>query len=962
MSRSERLSCRMFGGLLLAVLLAAPLDARQAGSVTGVVTDASTRRPLNGVVIQVPNTTISTVTRPDGRYLLTNVPAGEVTLRANFLGYGEGVQTVNVVAGQTTTHNFELTAQAIGLREIVVTGTAGETERRAMGTVVATVNAVEVTERTHIASVDQLLQNRVPGMMVYPPSGTHGIGQVMQLRGLASLSLDADPVIFIDGVRVDGSHDRQGVWLGGQHTSRIQDLQPQDIERVEIVKGAAAATLYGTQGSNGVIQIFTKRGNTGRPQWTVEISQGFERMRTDTFPGRLFSQFEGPDGFRALDPIREVQRGHHQNYSLAVGGGSDAVRYYVSGGFRRGEASIRPETNWERQGSGRANLDAMLSPTLTVSLNTAVISAQARIPRGENAWESIYQSFAAGIPYTATERRPYGEPGGSIDAHVQMEHEQATRRSTTGVTLAHSPGERFRHRATIGLDWFAEETTTFFPFGYEGMFYPLGNKLNHTRQFRDATVDYRATFEQPFSDAVHLRLSAGTQGNFSETNRVEAWGDQFPGPGLSTVAAAAITSAGEWRVQEINAGVFVDQTLELWDRLFVGAGLRFDGNSAFGDEFRYQAYPKASVAYNISDHAFWPGHLIGEMKLRAAYGESGRAPAQFAADRTYYPVSAKMGLPAVTPGNLGDPNLGPERSQEFEVGFDAALLNNRVGVELTAYRQRTVDALVNMNFPPSQGFLTSQAVNLGEVSNRGVEVLVNTLPVRTPNVEWNLTFQLAHQVNKLVSMGGLPPRNVRDTRLVEGFPINGVWSWEVTWNPELGYHEYSDSMVYVGPSDPIWTGGLNSSVRVGRFTLAGNAGFAAGHHRIHFAQWWDTYTGTGDMYLSLLERPHGGETFASDSLWDYAVQGGYNIFNYPGDFIRIRELSVGYDLPDRFAGMLGANRMSIRLSGRNLRSWSKFPGMDPEVGYNGAYSVGRGLDWNSTPMPRLYMLTVRTSF
>jgi len=961
----QRFKPRLLLGFLSALAFLVwvpPVLAQPTGTVSGTITDAQTGRALSGVQIFVPGTSVYSISRAQGRYDLRNVPAGEAQVRAEMIGYGAAEATVQVVAGEIAVLDLELTATAIALQELVVTGTAGETERRAMGTVIASVNAADLTERMQMTTIGDLLQSRVAGMNVYPPSGTHGIGAVMNLRGLTSVNLQSDPVIYIDGVRVDASHDRAGVWLGGQHTSRMQDISPNDIERIEIVKGAAASTLYGTQGSSGVIQIFTKRGAAGDPQWTLEVGGGFERMATDTFPGRLFTQFQGPTGFWAQDPKQEVGNGYHQRYHLSVAGGTEHLRYYIGGGYRSGEASIRPETNWEKHYSTRANIDALVSENMTITANTSVSFTNARIPRGENAWESIYQSFVAGIPYTATEERPYGEAGGNIEAHATMEHLQGTRRATSGLTVDYAPWDWLRNRLTLGMDWYTEETSTYFPFGYAGMFYPLGNKLNHTRQFRDITVDYRAMISRTLSPSVGILVSAGTQANFTDVNRVEAFGDQFPGPGLRTVGAAAVTSAGEWITREVNAGVFVDQTLQLWDRVFLGAGVRFDGNSAFGDEFRYQAYPKVSLAYNISEEDFWPRQLIPTMKLRTAYGAAGRAPTQFAADRTYAPIAGKMGQPAVTPSNIGDPDLGPETSYEFEVGFDAGLLEDRVGVEFTVWRHRTVDALMNMNFPPSQGFLRAQFVNLGEVRNEGVELSLNALLVRRTGFEWNADFQVAHQTNELTDMGGLPPRNFRSTRLNEGFPVNGIWSWEVEWDPEWRYHQWSDSMVYVGPADPIWTGGISSNIRWKNFILSGTAGFAAGHHRVSYQQWWDTYSGTGDMYLDLLERPHGGTTAASDSLWDYTVAGGENIFNYEADFLRIREISLGYDLPHQLVTALGADRASIRLSGRNLWHWTKWPGMDPEVGYYGGHHVGRGLDWNSTPVPRQFMLSVRTTF
>jgi TonB-dependent starch-binding outer membrane protein SusC len=953
--------------LLAVTALAAP--AQQIGSVSGTVLDNATNRPLSGAYVTIPGTGITSLTREDGRFNIPNAPAGEVRLRAQLIGYATVVETVQVVAGETTTVEFRLASQAIGLREVVVTGTAGEMERRAMGTVIASVDVGQVMERQHITSVDQLLQSRVPGMNVYAPQGAHGIGGVMQIRGLTSVTLNSDPVIYIDGVRVDGSHDRGAEWIGGQHPSRLQDISPQDIERIEIVKGAAASTLYGTQGANGVIQIFTRRGSAGAPQWTLEMSQGYERMATDTFPGRLFTEFHGPpdpvtgEVFWAQDPIQEVSRGHHQRYALSVAGGGENIRYFASGLARTAETSVRPETNWEKHYAGRANIDALVTSNLRLSFNSSLSFTTSRIPRGENAWEAIYPIFASAIPYTARPDRPYGEAGNSIEANTTMEHMLGTRRITAGVTMDHNPMERFSHRATVGVDQYTEETTTFFPFGYEGMFYELGSKLNSTRQFRDITVDYRASYDQPINPTFNLRLAAGAQGNLTDQTRIMGIGSEFPGPGLSTVSAGAITSASESRVEHVNAGVFAEQTLEVWDRLFLITGLRLDGNSAFGNEFQYQVYPKASLAYNISDEVFWPTDWIPTMKLRVAFGAAGRAPSQFAADRTYSPVAAKDGQPAVTPANLGDPNLGPERSQELELGFDAGFWDNRIGLEFTVWRQKTKDALLSVAFPASQGFLSSQLTNLGELRNDGVEMMVNTLLVRRPGLEWDLTVQAAHQTSELLDLGGLPPMNIRVTRLEEGFPINGIWANRLEWDPVTRTHSIvSDGREYVGPADPVWTGSVNNNVRWNRLTFTGNVGFAMGHYRASFQHWWDTYTGTGDMYLSLVERPTGAPTAASDSLWNYALEGGSHIFNYKGDFVRLRELAVTYDIPSDWVSGLRMRRASVRLSGRNLWHWTAGPWMDPEVGYYGSSHVGRGMDWNSTPLPRVYMLSFRTTF
>ena len=941
---------------------ATPALGQSTGTITGLVTSTVGGRPLSGVQVSILGSGLGTITGNNGRFLLPNAPAGELTVRADFIGFGTEESQVTVTVGQAVEVNFELTERAISLDEIVVTGSGVETARRKLGNSISTVNAVDIVASAPITSVDQLLQGRSAGVAMNLASGTVGLGGMIRIRGMTSVSLSGDPVVYMDGIRVDAAHDQSGVWFGGMDISRLQDISTSEIERIEIVKGAAASTLYGTQGANGVIQIFTKRGRSGAPQWNFEVEQGFERTPTDTFPGRMNKYFQGPDGFQARDPTELVENGYHHRYAGSVSGGAQSVRYFISGSYKGQEASLRGDANFSKVITGRVNLTTVLSPTVTVTTTSSIVHNRLRVPDDNNALHGLYSQFASGLPYTASAERPYGERFGSVAANSTLENMQRVLRTTTGFEVTHRPTDNFSHTFRSGVDWYADEFTKFFPFGYEGSGNKLGNKRNHTRSFRDVTTEYRATLSNSLGESMSSEFTAGLQGNFENTIRVDARGTDFPAPGVKSVSATAVTTGSESRIEEINAGVFVQETFGLWDKVFIAAGMRLDGNSAFGNEFNTQLYPKASVAYNVSEEGFWPTGLFPTMKLRVAYGESGLAPSQFAADRTWSAVSAQGGLPAVTPGNIGNPELGPERSQEIEVGFDAGMLDDRLGLEVTAYFQKTKDALLFKPFPSSQGFTSDQLTNIGEIENRGIEIGLNALLYSSESIEVSSNVQFATQHNEVTDMGGVSDISGFGFRISEGYPVHGAWGFELAgWDPTTRRHSRTDEQEFQGQTDPQWFGSYSMQLRWGDFTLDGMSEFRGGMVKNNFSRYWSARVRTGDEYLSLVQRPNGEPTPAADSVYNYTTTLGWTGFYEPADFFTVRELSVGYDLPDDLLGRVGLTRSSVRFSARNLWMWSTFSGIHPETNWDGASNLRQAQDFDTLPPPRIFLLTFRTS-
>lgn len=949
---------RSMGAVFLLALGARPLYA-QAGSIGGTVTDAASGRPVPGAQVFIKGTNIGTTTGESGRYIIPNVAPGAKTVGVRQLGFAAQEQQVTVVAGQRATLDFALGTKAISLSEVVVTGTATATEVRKIGNSVASLNVAELSEKAPILSVDQLVKGRTPGVIMNIGQSTVGTPGQIKIRGTKSVSLPSDPVIYIDGVKINNSDDRP-IFIGGQGINRLADINPAEIDRVEIVRGAAAATLYGTQGSNGVIQIFTKRGRTGAPEWLFEGEGGYERMPTNRFPGRLWTQFTGPTGYRAHDPKEIVDNGRYERYMAQVSGGSESVTYFTSLAFQGQNASIAPNANWNHATTTRTNITAVLTPKLSVSARGGFTFNKLRINDTDNALHGLYSQVVAGLPYSATPERKWGERFGNFYANQTVENIQNVLRNTTGFTMDYRMRENFAQNLTLGIDWFGDEFQKYFPYAYQGSGNKLGSKNNITRSVREVTFDYKGSLSNKLSSSLTSEFSYGAQGIFFTQNRVTGSGTDFPAPGVRTVSAAATRTAAEDRVETTNAGLFVQETFGVADKIFIAAGVRVDGNSAFGNDFNYQWYPKASVAYSLGQEDFWPKGVIPTMKLRVAYGTSGQAPSQFAADRTFTPVSAQNGQPAVTPNNLGDPDLGPETSREIEVGFDAGLLGDRLGIEFTYFDQTTNDALIRKNEPPSSGFLNAQLTNIGQTKSSGVELSVNGNILSRARQELNARVNFATFKSEITDLGGVAPFFVNDARIVKGYPVNSIWRIPLaSWNPTTRRHTAAIDRVFAGQIDPKWYGSISADYRFGRFSINGMADYQGGNTKMDFSHYWDTRVRSGDHYLSLVQKPNGATTPAADSLVDYVNAIGSTVFIEKADFIALSELSLNYNVPDALSRRLGFRRTSMRLSGRNLYLWTKFPGVDPRLNWRGNVAVGGSSDFDSPPIPRVFLFTVR---
>ncbi|MBA4158472.1 MAG: TonB-dependent receptor, partial [Gemmatimonadetes bacterium] len=742
-------------GLGALALGAFPAYAQESGTVTGQVVDAQTARPLANAQVSVVGTTRGTLTDAQGNFLLVNVPAGAQQIQARSVGFRSETQQVQVVAGATERVEFRLGISAVALDEVVVSGRATGTARREIGSSMAGINVAEL-ENAPVQSMSQLLQGRAPGVNILPAGGQAGQGSRIMLRGLASISQANTPVIYVDGVRMDNSA-HAGIRTTGPSWSGFDDINPQDIENIEIIRGASAATLYGTEAAAGVINITTRRGQRGAPRWSVRSEYGFN----DT-PRSWWRESSSVFADWTYDNL--VRRGAYRNNQLTLSGGQEGFRYYASGTLRH-TGGIQPNS-FEDHGTFRSNFEVAPRENMTIGFNAGYTQRNIMVPPNANNQEGFINNALLG--------GPLGNWNAPLDL-VALEMFQNGNRFTGGLTAEYRPGN-FVHRVTAGADVFGSDNTEFLPpevvsrfgGGYAGVY---------RRNARNFNLDVASTYRANLSDWLRTSTSAGFQAYRSEVGTTSSYGEDFPFIGLRVVDATASSySVGETRGETRSVGFFAEQQFGFNNLVFVTFGARADGHSAFGADVDYQIYPKVDASYVVSEHGFWNPEF-GTLRLRGAYGMAGMQPSAFSAVRTWFATSAAGGIPAILPSNVGNPDLRPEISRELELGFDAGLLAERLNLEFTYYNQRTTDALYQARNIPSLGFLGTQLRNIGEVSNQGMELGTRLTVLNLPRFRWDARANFSTNRNRVVSLGGEAPNQVRwlqHTR--EGFPIAGFFA------------------------------------------------------------------------------------------------------------------------------------------------------------------------------------------
>ena len=992
----------LLGALTLLQLISAPAIA-QTGSIRGVVRDAVTGKELVGVRVILVGTALQQRTDVEGAYVFQNVPTGQQRVQILAVGYAGITGTTNVLPQQPVQLDFDLRRLAIELDELVVTGTAGEVRRREIGNAVSTITATEL-ETAPVTSLDQILRGRATGASVNANAGQVGTGASIQLRGSTSIMMTNNPLVYIDGVRLNSDFAPQSDEVGNAVNVAL-DINPDDIDRVEVVKGAAATTLYGTEASAGVIQIFTKKGTAGAPAWTFSMDQGAKWLGhvgpaagADILP--TADQAGGTDAAQLAqdyaatglflndcveaDPLgcpesgSYLRRGYQQRYNLSVRGGTQETNYFVSGRWTSEDGVIAPQGSDEW--GIRGNFGFSPLPSVNIQYNSSYSHRDiAWIPDGDNAEGFLLNAFRRENGYT---------PGDNDQLILAMALDQAIDHFVTGLQTSWVPTHGLRQRLNVGLDWQRSEYAEERPFGYYST--PVGDRENDTWQSRNLTLDYAGTWELPIGSSMNSSFSWGGQLYQRQTRRLNAFGTDFGLPGAKKdIDAAAVTSAAEGIVDLTSGGFFFQEMVGINDRLFLTGGIRWDGFSTFGKDFGLAAYPKISASYLISDNSFWP-QWWDEMKLRAAVGYSGRAPGTFDATRTWDAIAGDDGQSGVTPSNPGDPGLGPEKTREWEFGAEGSLFNGRVSFEYSHYRQKTFDALVGVQQVPSQGFVNLQLRNVGTITNIGHEIGSNVTILAQRNLDWEVGVRYSHNKSEAVDIGGeiLPLRGSAAVDVREGFPAPGVFGPKLKDPDAVGagavdrctvpatreeFDSDPDACGYLGPNYPVWTYGLSTRVTLGRRFTIDALGEGSGGNYISLGtarqtvrrNVWPECVGVRDRVragdLDGLTAEQQGLCANAPTFIDWARSASH---------FRLRHVTASYRLPDGW--LPGAFRnLTVSVSAKNILLIAPdFRGLDPEAVEDpttpGANSSNAGVgflySYYNMPVPRDIIFRLRADF
>lgn len=997
--------------LTLGLVLLPAVSQAQNETVTGRVTDRATSRPLSDVQVFVAGTPRGSRTTEDGRYQIIGVPPGAIQIRVIRIGYAAQTRTISVAAGATQTVDFSLAATATTLDQVLVTATGASERRRESGVSTAKIDTSKVN-MAGVQSFSDVLSSRAPGVVVQQASGTTGTSSRIRIRGSNSISLTNEPLLIIDGARVNNNPNSTAIGVGGQTPSRYNDIDPEDLESVEVIKGPAAAALYGTAASNGVIQVTTKRGKAGRPRWQVnseygtvrnqgEFPNNYRQIGTNVSDGKRNTDcnldrqvsrvcIPKPDSLLSISPLKlysPFRAGWREQFGTNVSGGSDISQYYIGSDFEREEGVYI--VNWLTKANVRANINAQIKPNLQVSVNSGYTGSRLRLPSNDNRGSGILSSAligkafdchtaaqtAAGLPPNDvvcgpdTLSRGYRNINYPPQRTFVRDVRQNVERLIGSAQANWQPKSWLSVIGVGGMDLLERTDHETLPAGTVAVINPAGFRQVYRAEIRTYSANTSATATFGLLSNLRSVATLGAQWNREAFTRSGAYGEALLPGTTSLNGTSTLFSVDEASSDIITLGYIGTERLEWRDKVFLSAGLREDKNSNFGVNLPFVKYPSAQLSWVVGEEPFFPKNsIVPSLRLRAAYGESGQRPDFRQADKYFSPVAVSvLGLETtgITLGGAGNADLRPERTKEHEFGFDAGLFGNLMNVEFTRYAKSTHDALINRVLAPSLGATSNQTVNLGRVDNKGYEYLIDLKPISQDNFKFDVSFNGSINDNKVVDLGaGITPiifgANTDTQRHQNGYPLGGYWARKLisfedkngdgiisrvncpayggVLNPQIAAGPacevvLSDTAVYLG--NPLGRSELSITPSLTLFkwlNVRGLFDHRGGLTLLNFTEEFRCSTsglicrGIEDKSASLEEQAKAIST----------RMGTFGAYMEKADFWKLRELSFTVTLPRSFASRLRSTHASVTLAGRNLKTWTNYTGIDPELSFSSA--------------------------
>jgi TonB-linked SusC/RagA family outer membrane protein len=983
----------------------------QQRTIRGTVTDSVSAAPIAGATVTVQGTNLGALTNNDGGFVLEGVRSGDVILQVRRIGYRS--KQVPVPAAQNSVQ-VELRIDYLQVDELVVTGRATEIRRRNLANAVTSVSGEQVNE-TPQQTVDLALQGRVPGAVISRNSGAPGGGNQVRMRGITTLNAGSQPLYVVDGVIVSNASIANGInaiteSAGGSNASnqddpvnRIADLNPQDIESIEVLKGPSAAAIYGSKAANGVIIIETNRGSVGAPAIRASLRGGFFDL-ANTIGLRRFDSSEeaasafGSAGAEAFEASGGAYFDHEEHLagrndlswegSTNISGGDEDTRYFASGLFKNDEGIIA-NTGFEKQ-SARLNLNQDFSESFSVDVGANIIHTLAGrgLTNNDNSQTSYYMVFQ-GVP-SFVDLRPnadgefpttepfIGNGSNPLQTADLLTNDEDVWRGLGSVTANWRPVAGDEHTVSFnltgGADYFAQENDITSP--VELHFEPDDGLPGTSLLSNSDNLNLNASLNGIWTyspGGTQFTTSAGVSYFKQESDVSRIIGRNFLA-GQENVDAAQQISIFENKVQVEDFGFYVqEELLALDDRLLLTGAVRAEQTSTQTDNEALFLYPKAAASYRFPDLE----GLLDEVKIRAAFGQTGNKPT-FGQEFTPLTTTLKTaGIPGVVIGGNFSQNveLEPERQTEFEGGVDIQAWDGRATLETTAYVQYIEDLIQVQQLAGSTGF-NSRTFNGGELRNWGLEAGLGLTPVASEDLRW--TSRLSFSLNRS-EVTSLPIPSFTGA----GFGgILGQFQIEEGESPTqiVGTDPETGDLVKFGDARPDFDMAITQELRWKGFRLFGLGEWRQGQSVINLTQLlFDASLNSADYIpedgsmdpisecqpdcsgaerLGILVTPEGAETGNATGL----VQGGSGGYIQPASFFKLRELSLSYEIPN--PGRIWSSLSALRLtaSARDLIRITNYTGLDPEVSNFGTQGVGRSIDVAPFPPSRSFWLGVGMSF
>jgi TonB-linked SusC/RagA family outer membrane protein len=963
---------------------------------------------LPGVTVRLKGSAAGTATDDQGNFSLAGVPEDAILL-ISYVGY----KTQEVKARHAGGLTVRLVPTQGQLNEVVVVGYGTQQRKNLIGAI-AKVDPSD-TKTLPVGSFDAQLQGKVPGVQISSNSGVPGQAVNVRVRGATTINGSNTPLYVVDGVFIN-NNSLQTISTGGKATSPIADLNPSDIESIEVLKDADATALYGARGANGVILVTTKRGNFNqKPKVNVDVSQGWAKaaklwdLATGPEHATLVNEYwlntNGNAATRPYRPMSEGGRGlpeeqptfdrlgqvfrtaRLQNYDVSVSGGNAASRYYLGGGYTKQESILRP-IDFQRA-NFKLNLDQKLSDKVQIGVsNTFTRTYRNEGRAGDGPAGGLLQAAL----HTPTLLSPYDESGRLVSRasfdNVQLLIDNYDVNSTSLRYIGNLYGDvqllpNLKFRTSLGVDFnnYDEKeywnTLLIAGAGVGGL--ATSSNAQYTSLLNENTLTYR---QQWGKHRVGVVVGQGLQAD--TYHRTFAQGTGFPNNSFREISAASVTSSTEnWTGYRL-ASFFGRVDYNFDDRYLLNVSFRADGSSRFGAANQWGYFPSVGAAWRVKQEKFLQdARWLSDLKLRASYGLTGNQNGigNFAARGLWSGGANYLGVAGIAPQQLGNENLKWEQTSQANVGLDLGFLDNRITLEFNAYYKYTKNGLIQLTEPATTGF-SSYWSNAVEISNKGLEFALNTVNLRSAGgLNWTTNFNIASNVNNIEQLA--TPIQFGSRNLIlqqQGTPLYSFWVYKQLYiDSQTGNAVYDDvnkdgkitaaDRQIVGSIWPKFFGGLTNTLTYKGFDASVLVSFQSGNKVYNHNRFFGEGGGARDearvIFASNLARWQ-----KPGDVTDVPKADGINVNNYldggsrwleDGSFIRLRNVSLGYTLPESVTRHLLGGTVRLYAQGTNLVLLTKYTGLDPESA-SSSDANQQGIDLGTPPQPRSWQVGVNATF